>query len=206
MVDSRDLKDLHPCLQRGAVELTKRLKDAGYPMGISSTYRDNEMQQSLYNRHDGTTQAPGGTSWHNYRLAFDIFKNIKGHGFDDITFFNKAGKIWIEMGGEWGQIVNFKGDNPHMQFTNGLTIKQLKAGQKLPQDIRMKWESVTTPQKKEEQELKSKMKVSINSGEIKEVNSILNADSNFPELRPLMDLLGVKVEYDAAKSLVKLTK
>ena len=50
MLDSRDINDLHPTLQRGAKELIKKMEAKGYKVGISSTYRDNEKQTQLYNQ------------------------------------------------------------------------------------------------------------------------------------------------------------
>jgi hypothetical protein len=142
LINSRNIEDLHPTLKRGATELIKRMHAKGYPLGISSTYRCNKSQNALFNQVPKVTNARGGESMHNYRLAFDIFKNIKGQEFNDNAFFNTAGKIWQEMGGEWGgSWVGFK-DAPHMQYTEGLTLKSLQSGTKVPPNAKMKWEDV----------------------------------------------------------------
>jgi len=100
------------------------------------------------------TYAKGGESIHNHRMAFDIFKNIKGQEFNDTNFFKKAGKIWEEMGGTWGgSWVGFV-DMPHMEYTGGLTIRDLQAGRTLPVGATMPWERVS-------QEVKEKIKQEI---------------------------------------------
>ncbi len=146
MIDSKDLNDLHPALKRGATELIRRMKEKGYAVGISSTYRDSERQNAIYAQGRTTpgaivTQLKGGQSMHNYRLAFDIFQNVKGKEFSDSAFFKTAGTIWEQMGGEWGGSWTGFVDPSHFQFTNGLTISQLQQGSTVPQNAKMKWES-----------------------------------------------------------------
>ena len=151
MTDSRDINELHPCLARGARELIRRMEAHGYPVGISSTYRDNEAQDALYEQGrtkpgNIVTNARGGQSLHNYRLAFDVFLNIKGQEFSNNAFFNLAGKIWIEMGGQWGgSWVGFV-DKPHMEFTGGLSLSDLQRGKRLDDGAIMKWETNKEPE------------------------------------------------------------
>jgi len=157
MIDSRNIADLHPTLQRGAAELIQRMKELGYPVGISSTYRDNAAQNYLFAQgrtRPGpiVTNARGGESVHNYRLAFDIFKNIKSQEFSDSKFFDTAGKIWTQMGGEWGGNWATFVDKPHMQFTGGLSIADLKAGKRLANDAKMPWETKVEDAKNSEGE------------------------------------------------------
>lgn len=144
MIDSRDINDLHPTLQRGAKELISRMSGT-YSVGISSTYRCSNFQDYIYQQgrtRPGSivTNARGGESIHNYRLAFDIYKNIPNQSYSDINFFKKAGQIWIEMGGVWGGSWKDFVDMPHFEYTGGLTLKDLKAGKILPNDAKMKWE------------------------------------------------------------------
>lgn len=146
MIDSRDVNDLHPTVKRAAIELVRRMSEKGYSVGFSSTYRDIERQNAIYAQgrtKPGSiiTKAKGGQSMHNYKLAFDIYKNIKGQEWADSNFFKTAGQIWTEMGGQWGG--NWTGfvDTPHFEFTNGLSLSQLQAGKSVAQDVLMKWES-----------------------------------------------------------------
>jgi peptidoglycan L-alanyl-D-glutamate endopeptidase CwlK len=146
MIDSRETTQLHPTLQRGAAELIRRMGLAGYgySVGISSTYRDNEYQNYLYEEGRSRpgeirTNAKGGQSMHNYRLAFDIFQNIKGQEYD-LKFLQTAGKIWQEMGGTWGGSWTSFPDKPHFEYTGGISLGLLQNGVMLPQVSKMKWE------------------------------------------------------------------
>jgi len=144
--NSRDIAELHPAVQRGCRELIRRMGDAGFNhVGVSGTYRDHAHQDWLFAQgrtRPGNiiTNAQGGQSWHNWRLAFDIFQNIRGQEWNNQGFFVTAGQIWTAMGGEWGgSWANFP-DRPHMQYTGGLTLRGMVAGQRLPYTELMPWE------------------------------------------------------------------
>jgi hypothetical protein len=114
-------------------------------VGISSTYRDHAMQDHLYAQGRTragkvVTNARGGQSWHNWRIAFDIFQNIKGQEWNNAKFFETAVKIWEEMGGEWGGRWTTLRDTPHFQMTFGIKISQMQAGHKIPDTAVMPWE------------------------------------------------------------------
>ncbi|MDR1066478.1 MAG: M15 family metallopeptidase [Clostridiales bacterium] len=200
MIDSRDVNELHPALKRGAAELMSRMKRKGYDVIVTSSYRDNESQNALYEQgrtKPGSivTNARGGESVHNYRLAFDIAKNIKGQEYSDANFFITAGNIWREMGGEWGgDWVSFP-DKPHMQYTGGLSIANLKAGSKLANDARMPWESV-----KEENKLKI-----VYRGKTYIVHAFLISDYYHVRLREFAEIFGAKAEYIEKDGSVILT-
>ncbi len=217
MILSKDIKDLHPTLQRGAQELIKRMAALGYPVGISATYRDNEYQNTLYAQgrtKPGSivTNAQGGESIHNYRLAFDIFKNIAGQAFTDMAFFDTAGKLWQDMGGEWGGAWKGFADRPHMQFTNGLSLTQLQKGAVMP-DVPMPWEreqaKVTPPpansagSEKSADGLIKTLNVLYNGGTIS-VQAILMNDTNYVKLRDL-EKFGFTIGYDDNKKMPILT-
>lgn len=142
MTNSRNPQDLHPTLQRGLSELITRL--ASYPVGVSSTYRCFDYQNQLYAQGRTTpggivTNAKGGESFHNYRLAFDLFKNIKGSEYNDSLFFKTAGTLWQAMGGVWGGSFSTP-DNCHFEYSGTLTIKELQKGLYLSQNAQMPWE------------------------------------------------------------------
>ena len=151
MINSRDILELHPTLQRGARELISRMRALGFPVGISSTYRSPEYQDYLFEQGRSrpgqiVTNARGGQSMHNYRLAFDVFKNIRGQEFSDDSFFAAAGRIWQEMGGVWGGSWRSFPDRPHMEYSDGLSITNLQRGAVLPQNHKMLWERDTESQ------------------------------------------------------------
>ncbi len=194
MVNSRDIKDLNPVLQRGATEFLKRCKDRGLEVLITQTLRDVEYQNYLYEQGRTTegkivTNARGGESYHNFGLAFDICKNIKGQEYSDLSFFKKCGEVWTEMGGVWGG--NFEGfvDNPHFEFTNGLSTSELSSGKVLAENVKMKWE----------ESLVTKEKFLVDGVET-EFNVILYENKNYVELRELSKL-GIAVDYDSERKM-----
>ncbi|MCL1842187.1 MAG: M15 family metallopeptidase [Defluviitaleaceae bacterium] len=146
MVESRNIDDLHPAVARGCRELIRRMGQKGFSaVGISATFRDNAMQNYLFAQGRTTpgsivTNARGGQSWHNWRLAFDIFQNIRGQEWNNTRFFETAGEIWEEMGGEWGGRWVTLRDMPHFQMTFGATIAQMQAEHTIPDTAIMPWE------------------------------------------------------------------
>jgi len=146
MINSRDINELHPALQRGAHELISRMSALGFPVGISSTYRSIEYQNHLFEQGRSrpgqiVTNARGGQSMHNFRVAFDIFQNIRGQEFSNERFFDTAGHIWQEMGGVWGGSWRSFPDRPHFEYTGNLTLLDLQRGSALPPNHRMPWEN-----------------------------------------------------------------
>jgi len=150
MINSRKLEDLHPTLFRGANELVKRMAQEGYGnVGFSLTYRCNYYQNYLYSQGrilsgQIITNAQGGESIHNYRLAFDIFKDVPDQTCSDVKFFDTAGRVWVEMGGVWGGSNVERVDKTHFEYTARLTIWQLKLGLTVPQNDKMLWELFRT--------------------------------------------------------------
>lgn len=141
MITTGIIKDLHPTLERGAIELLKRLQKRGYKAIIL----DAECQDSLY--QNGTekegnivTNIKDGQSIQNYKLSFCVARNSGIELFSDLKFFNLAGEIWTQMGGEWGGNSFNIVDRSYMQFIGGLTLNELKEGKTLSIDAKMKWE------------------------------------------------------------------
>lgn len=200
MLDSRDINELHPTVKRQALELTRRMELAGYPMGISSTYRDFEYQNYLYSlgrtkSGNIVTNAKASESFHNYRLAFDIFKNVEGHAYDDMEFFNLAGKLGQELeliwGGSWTGFV----DKPHFQWSNGLGLKDLQNG-KYPPDIKLSWELNESFENENIIKIKKPEEIIINfNGEDFNISAVNIEDFNYILLRD-MEKLGFNVFYD----------
>lgn len=212
---------LHPTLQRGAIELKRRLQEKGFDMGVSSTYRSNEEQDKIYAQGRTApgsiiTYAKAGQSMHNYRLAFDIFQNIRGKEYDK-TFLNLAGQIWVEMGGEWGGSWKSFKDRPHFQFTNSLTLSQLQKGDMVADNAKMKWEPETITPKKQKAKIDEIVRPPIeNMAEILieenhlsktvKVKTILQDGSNYVNLREIVEALlpDAKIEYDEATKEIKI--
>ena len=150
-INSRNIADLHPAVARGCRELIRRMSEEhGFFVGVSSTYRDRAFQDHLFAQGrtrpgNIVTNARGGQSIHNHMsprmsLAFDIFLNIRGQEWSNPNFFATAGRIWVEMGGEWGGNWLSFPDRPHFQYTGGLSLASLQTGAGLPLEAKMKWE------------------------------------------------------------------
>lgn len=205
MIDSRSVNDLHPAVKRAALELQRRLKQAGWNMGISSTYRDNERQDALYAQGrtrpgNIVTNARGGQSIHNYRLAFDIFNNVSGNMYPS-AFMKLAGKIGTEMGLEWGGSWTGFRDEPHFQFTNGLTLAQLQGGRRVPEDVQLRWEKAAK-KPKEDAEVVENRRIQFNGRQV-DAEVIMKNGETFIRARALAGA-GVQVGYAAEAKMVLL--
>ena len=141
MLNSRDIKDLHPKVQAMANAFVAKCKANGIDVLITSTYRDLESQQALYDQGRSiaskargekiVTNAKAGQSYHNYRLAFDFCPIVNGKAqWNDIALFTRCGVIAESLGFEWaGRWKRFK-EYAHCQMTEGLTVAQLGSGKK----------------------------------------------------------------------------
>jgi len=138
MINSRDIKDLHPHVRTLVERFLAKCAEEGIDVIITSTYRDMESQAALYAQGRTTpgkivTNAKAGQSWHNYRLAFDFCPIINGKAqWSDTKLFTRCGEIAESVGLEWaGRWKSFK-ELAHCQATAGLKLADLQAG-KIPQ-------------------------------------------------------------------------
>ena len=134
MINSRKLEDLHPKVEKMCNEFISKCKDEGIDVIITSTYRDAESQNELYAQGRTkpgkvVTNAKAGDSFHNYQLAFDFVPVVSGKAqWNDLSLFKKCGEIAKSCGLEWaGEWKSFK-EYAHCQFTDGLSLKDLKSG------------------------------------------------------------------------------
>ena len=135
MINSRSLDELLPEVKAKVEQFISLCKDAGIELLVTSTYRDNESQDALYDQGRTTqgkivTNAKGGDSFHNYRCAVDVVPLVCGkpdwEGSHPV--WQDIGRIGKESGLEWaGEWKTFK-ELAHFQYTGGLTIAQLKEG------------------------------------------------------------------------------
>jgi peptidoglycan LD-endopeptidase CwlK len=131
---SRNLDDLNPKVKELAETFLKSCAAQNFPVKVYFTFRTNDEQDALYAQGrtlpgSKVTNAKGGQSYHNYGLAFDAAPLN-----DDLTIdwkttlkYLKMGEIGESVGLEWGGRWKFK-DQPHFQFTFGLSIQQLQQG------------------------------------------------------------------------------
>jgi peptidoglycan L-alanyl-D-glutamate endopeptidase CwlK len=147
VINSRKIEDLHPKVQEMARKFLERCKAEGIDILVTCTYRDHEAQNSLYalgrtvltsggQKVRKVTNARGGQSFHNYRLAFDVVplrngKPVWGTAGADIHLWMRVGNIGEEAGLEWaGRWKRFR-EFPHFQYTGGHSLAYFQAGGKL---------------------------------------------------------------------------
>jgi peptidoglycan L-alanyl-D-glutamate endopeptidase CwlK len=102
---------------------------------ITSTYRNAESQNALYAQGrtlpgKKVTNAKGGQSFHNWRVAFDFVPIVNGKAmWADTALFTKCGEIAESVGLEWAG--RWKGrmiEMAHCQFTDGLSLADFQNG------------------------------------------------------------------------------
>jgi len=109
---------------------------AGIDVILTSGTRNNAEQQRIYDQGrttpgDIVTNAPPGTSWHNYGLAFDAAILVDGKP----TWPSEKDAVWAKLGTIGAKLklehgLRF-GDKEHFDYHPNLTIAQAKSGQKL---------------------------------------------------------------------------
>jgi peptidoglycan L-alanyl-D-glutamate endopeptidase CwlK len=141
MINSRDLKDLHPKVKKMAEAFIAKCKAQGIDVLVTSTYRDNESQNALYAQGrtapgKRVTNAAAGHSMHNFQCAFDVVplrngKPVWGTAGMDLKLWKSVGAIGESVGLEWGGSWTSFVDYPHFQYTGGLSLADLRAGKKI---------------------------------------------------------------------------
>lgn len=137
MINSRDLLELHPAVRLKAEAFMRRCGAQGIDVLITSTYRDHASQDALYAQGRSkpgkkVTNARGGQSYHNWRVAFDFVPIVHGKAvWNDTALFTRCGEIAEFVGLEWaGRWTRFK-ERAHCQYTGGLTLADFQAGKQL---------------------------------------------------------------------------
>lgn len=143
----RDITKLHPRLQDKLAELRKLCEAEGLALGIGECYRTVAEQDALYAQ--GRTK-PGAIvtngkgsnygSQHQWGIAFDFFKNVAGHAYDDLNFFARVGALGKSIGLGWGgDWVSFK-DRPHLYLPDwGSGVSVLKKQYGTPAKFMATW-------------------------------------------------------------------
>jgi peptidoglycan L-alanyl-D-glutamate endopeptidase CwlK len=136
MINSRSVTELHPKVATMAMAMVQACDEAGIDLLITSTYRDHESQNALYAQGrtkpgDIVTNAKGGQSYHQFRVAFDVVPLRNGKCVWDAKdpAWLKVGEIGESVGLEWGgRWTGRLRDRPHFQYTGGLTLADLQNG------------------------------------------------------------------------------
>lgn len=128
---SRSRTELDPEFAAKLVKLESTLARQGIKVMMTSGYRSPEEQDRLYaigrtSPGKKVTNARGGYSWHNFRLAADYAFVIDGKVTWEgpwETFGRVARSLGLEWGGDWRSFP----DRPHVQMTKGRTLAQMRA-------------------------------------------------------------------------------
>jgi peptidoglycan L-alanyl-D-glutamate endopeptidase CwlK len=147
----RGLEHLHPRARELAQELVKvGAEKFGLNIGIGETLRTVAEQDALYAQGRTTggsvvTNAKGSSysSMHQWGVAFDFYRNLKGYEYSDTAFFDKVGAIGKEIGLFWGGDFKSIKDKPHFQlpeFSPDGTAAYLKKTYGTPDKFMKTWE------------------------------------------------------------------
>ena len=134
MINSRNISDLLPRTAAKAALFKDECAKAGHNIILTSTYRDVESQNALYAQGrtkpgPKVTNAKGGDSFHQYRVAFDFVPVVDGKAvWGDDKAWETCGAIAKRVGLEWGGYWDGFKDKPHCQDLNGYSLDQYKRG------------------------------------------------------------------------------
>jgi len=129
-----DLSQLHPKVKELAEKHIAKCKEAGIDLLVYCTYRSIKEQDALYAQGrtkpgKKITNARGGQSMHNFRVAYDCGPVVNGKiDWNNTKLFVKIGEIGELLGLEWGGCFKSIVDLPHFQYTQGLSLKDFQAG------------------------------------------------------------------------------
>lgn len=126
--------NLDPEFAKKLALFEKKLEGHNIRVLMTDGYRSWQEQDKLYARGrtapgPKVTNAKGGYSWHNFKLAADYAFVVNGK----VTWsgpWDTFGKIARECGLEWGGAWESFKDRPHVQWTKGKTLAQMRAATK----------------------------------------------------------------------------
>lgn len=136
MFHSDELQYLRKDVKVNCEKFLALCKEAGLNVKVTQTVRDDAYQKYLVSKGYASKNATRPT-FHSVKagLAFDICKNVKGHEYDDATFFALCGQIGKQVGFSWGGDWKKFPDRPHFQWDNHLkwTGSMILAGKYPPE-------------------------------------------------------------------------
>lgn len=135
----RRLDDLLPVVRAKAEAFLAAADEAGIKLVVTCTYRSPEEQDALYalgRSQPGriVTNARGGDSMHNYRVALDVVplrgnKPVWGTSGADGELWRKVGELGEAAGLEWsGRWTGKLKETAHFQYTGGKKLSFFKSG------------------------------------------------------------------------------
>lgn len=131
------LSKIHPTLADKARQLIAKAHEEGIDLVVTQGLRTIAEQNALYAQGRTApgkivTKAKGGSSYHNFGLAFDIAirKEDGSIDWDTAKLYSRVGQLGKSIGLEWGGDFKSIKDTPHFQLTFGLTLSQLRTGKR----------------------------------------------------------------------------
>lgn len=135
---ARGIELLTPKTQELCKKLVTECEKKGIKIKILDTYRSNAEQDMLYAKGRTTpgakvTNAKGGQSFHNYKIAFDFcILDVKGGILWDSPKYDAVGEIGAKLGLTWGGNFHSIKDRPHFQNDDDgkITLGMLQKNEK----------------------------------------------------------------------------
>lgn len=166
----KKLKGVHPVVAAKARQLIEQAYKEGINVIITQGLRTIEEQNELYAQGRTkpskiVTNAKGGYSYHNFGLAFD-FAVLNADGSVNWNVdekWKRVGQLGKSLGLEWGgDWKDFK-DYPHFQMTFGLSLADLRAGKRPPEQVAA--QSKTQPKQQKQQQKQTAQTYTVQKGD-----------------------------------------
>lgn len=131
---TRDIKELLPIVAEKCQLFLDECKKQGVSVVVTGTYRSKEEQDGIYAQGRTTvgqivSNAKGGQSLHNWRVAFDCVPVVNGVAtYNNDALWAKLSQIGVSLGLEWGGLWKTFPDKPHFQYTLGYDWPDFLAG------------------------------------------------------------------------------
>src|SRR6185312_16840264 len=134
IVSENRLLQLHPKVRDKAIAAYRkavRITPVGVHPFITQTLRTFKESDDLYAQGRSkpgkiVTNAPGGSSFHNYGLAIDFVLQVNGLPKWEVNAdWMKVVKCFKDQGFAWGGDFKSIKYNPHFEMTSGYTWHQL---------------------------------------------------------------------------------
>lgn len=135
MINSRKLTDLHPEAMAKAKAFKRKCLNHGIDVLIYCTFRDHEQQNALYAQGRTkpgrkVTNARGGKSFHNWKVAWDCVPMVGGKpAWSDRARYKQMGVIAESLGIQWsGRWKGRMRETAHFQYTKGYGLNYFQKG------------------------------------------------------------------------------
>lgn len=140
---SRDLNDLNPRMKLLAAQLIDRAVAEGIALTVTCTLRTMAEQCDLYASGRSkpgpiVTHAKAGFGYHNFGLAIDVvpdallalprWGDTPDHQLFADSLWQRLGRIGQDLDLTWGGTFTSLSDRPHFQWSDGLSLAQLRQG------------------------------------------------------------------------------